>query len=130
MYQLTSSGSITRLADGAGIPPDAANTDYQAYLKWVADGNTPEPYVAPPVPVPTVVTMRQARLALLAIGKLSAVDAAIASIEPIEQRQAIQIEWEYAATVDRTSPWVAGIAPALGLSDADLDALFVFAAGQ
>lgn len=34
---------IQRIIDGAYIPRIEANTDYQAYLKWVADGNTPEP---------------------------------------------------------------------------------------
>jgi len=34
---------VKRLSNGAFIPFDPANTDYQEYLKWVEAGNTPEP---------------------------------------------------------------------------------------
>jgi len=34
---------IKRLSDNAFIPFDPANTDYQEYLKWLEDGNTPLP---------------------------------------------------------------------------------------
>lgn len=34
---------IKRISDGATIPFDPANTDYVAYLKWLEEGNVPEP---------------------------------------------------------------------------------------
>ena len=50
MYKLVKLNPITnkqdqvcRIADNAFIPFDPANTDYQAYLAWIEQGNTPEP---------------------------------------------------------------------------------------
>jgi hypothetical protein len=39
----TNAVCVIRTTDNATIPMDEANTDYQAYLKWVAEGNTPLP---------------------------------------------------------------------------------------
>jgi hypothetical protein len=49
MYQIVfkpfsnETACIKRIADNAFIPLDPANTDYAAYLAWLAEGNTPLP---------------------------------------------------------------------------------------
>lgn len=73
------------------------------------------------------VSMRQAKLALLAAGKLAAVEAAIEAMDEPE-RSAARIEWASAGTVERTHPTVALISAAAGLSEAELDELFAAAA--
>ena len=95
----------------------------------VADwaGPLPAPAVAP-VPVPQSVTMRQARLALLGAGLLDDVEAAINSL-PSPQKEAARIEWEYSQEVQRHNGFVSILAPSLGMTDAQTDALFIAAAG-
>jgi len=64
MYQLTSTtNSIIRLSDGAFIPADSSNTDYAAYLRWWAEGNTPLPVPAPPAPAPDYLAFWDALMA-------------------------------------------------------------------
>ena len=78
-----------------------------------------QPYTPPPPVIPTSLSMKQARLALLAAGYLDAVEAGVSAM-PRES----QIAWEFAATVDRGDPLTDTLASALGLNAAALDALF------
>ena len=70
-------------------------------------------------PVPQQVTMRQARLALLNAGLLDDVEVVIAAAG-----RAAQLEWEYAAVVDRSNPAVAAVQQQEALTDAQIDDLF------
>lgn len=125
MYQLMDPPTaVRRLADGALIPADPDNTDWQAYLLWLGGGHVPEPSPPVAVIVPASVTMRQARLALLSAGLYEQVEAVMAAL-PQPQRTAALIEWEYSNEVLRHNGFVSQIGPALGLSAEQLDALFV-----
>ena len=86
------------------------------------DGVFLEP-VSPPLSIPTIVSMRQARLALLQAGLLATVDAAIAA-----GTEADQITWEYATEVERNSPMVVNLSASLGLTEQQLNDLFTLAA--
>lgn len=123
MYKLTSSG-VQRLADGAFLGADNRNPAWLEYQAWLVEGNTPQP--ADPPPVPSVVDMAQARLALLQAGLYDAVQAAVAGL-PGAAGDAARIEWEFRATVRRDSPLVASLAGALGLTSQQLDDLFTLA---
>ena len=127
------------LAGGAGFP--LADILTPLHTQALADLATAQAAVAPlqaeiarltalvpaPVTATGIVTMRQARLALLQVGKYADVSTAIASM-PEPQKTAATIEWEYASTVERSSTFVASMATALGLTEAEMDSLFVLAA--
>lgn len=83
---------------------------------------------APAPSVPQSITMRQARLALLAAGLLSQIEAAIDDmVEP--DRSAARIEWEYAQEMRRDHALIANLAIVMGLSGQQIDDLFIAAAG-
>jgi hypothetical protein len=68
-YQLTATDCVLHVEAGMWIPPDPANTDYAAYLEWVAAGNTPDP--APePEPEPVLTTEQKLEAAGLTVAEL------------------------------------------------------------
>ena len=78
----------------------------------------------PTVPVPQTVTMRQARLELLNRGLLDSVNATLATLNNAQA----QIEWDYSNTVERDNELINALSSALGLSQDDVDDLFIKAA--
>ncbi len=78
-------------------------------------------------PVPQSVTMRQARLALLQAGKLQAVNNAIASMTG-PQGEAARIEWDYSNEVKRDQLLTISLAQSIGMTESEMDALFIEAA--
>lgn len=106
-------------ADAAELGTDL--TEHEALLAdWVASYVPPDPE---PIQVPQIVTIRQAKLALLQAGLLDDVDAAVAQAD-----RATQIEWEYATEVRRDWSTLLTLQAALGLSDQQVDDLFISAA--
>ena len=114
---------------------EAADERKDCIVRRAVDGGwelyfSGEDLPAPPVivesHVPGEVTMRQAQRALLDAGLLDAVDAAINAL-PDPPRRAAKIDWEKSSTVRRDSQFVRILAPALGLTAAQLDELFVAA---
>ena len=90
---------------------------------WRGDHWEIEDAKPPVAPVPEVVTMRQARLALLGAGLLTQVNTAVANM-PGAEGDAARIEWEYAQEVRRDSPLVAALSATFGWTGAQLDDLF------
>lgn len=114
MYKLSRNpNQIIRLSDGA-IIPNAKNGDWQMYESWLSN-NTP----APADPVPPIVRemdARRLRLALLQLGKLSAIKSAISNLD-----ETAAINWEYAIMIREDNPLVLTLASQLNL---DIDVIF------
>ena len=107
MYQQLTPTLIKRLADGAVIPADPANTDYAAYLAWLSEGNTPEPADAPLPPTPlqeisaieaaNPITHRMLRELTLSVAGIASAVTGKAPEENKAVRDILELEAEIAA---------------------------------
>ena len=88
------------------------------------EGASVEPYVAPPPPIPQVVTRFQARVALVQAGHFDTINTYIATLPQTDVKR---LAWEDAAEWERASPTLNFLANMLGLTDTDVDDLFILA---
>ena len=131
----TNEESWITLAFDDGTTSQVSNDDIRRqytdlYNKWLSEGNIPLPEFTDEELLqqiedakPKVVTMRQARLALLQSGLLQTVQDAIAN----STDEAMKIEWEYATEVKRDWDSLVTLTTALGITDLQLDDLFQLA---
>jgi hypothetical protein len=105
----------------ADLGPDAAQ--YEPLIQQcLAD------YVPPPPPVPVVprqITRAQGKAALIVRGLWAGVLAYVAAISDPTQKALAEVALNDTLTWDRSSPFLVAAAEGLGLSSAELDALFV-----
>jgi len=124
MYKIINETIVQRLTDGAFIHAIGDMQDSRDYQEWLAEGNTPEPYVPPPPPIPATVTRFQALAVLAAGGYLDTVRTYIATLG---EDNITRLAWENAADWERTSPTLNALATMLNLTSAEVDDLFVAA---
>ena len=131
----TNEESWITLAFDDGTTSQVSNDDIRRqytdlYNKWLSEGNIPLPEFTDEELLqqiedakPKVVTMRQARLALLQSGLLQTVQDAIAN----STDEAMKIEWEYATEVKRDWASLVTLTAVLGMTSLELDDLFQLA---
>lgn len=104
------------------VPTETAGPGW-TYDPVSGEFSPPPPPPPQPEPVPQSCTRRQGRLALLGVGKLDAVEAAIAAITDPTERMAAQIEYE-ADTWERDNAFLQAMWAQLGGTEQQLDDLF------
>jgi len=116
-YAILVDGVVTNI-----VKADAETAAANGWVEAVGEYAT----IPTPVIVPQSVSMAQARKALLSAGITAAmVETAITGITDAAERGMAEIDWEFATTVSRSSSLVAMLGAELGLTDSEIDTLFI-----
>lgn len=128
MYKISENQeNVIRISDGAIIPQDHNNVDYVGYLAWLDQGNEVEqPEVI--IVIPQTVTVAQGGLALIESGLMEEVQAVIETLreDPVTNA-ALLWAWDKATEWNRNSPSLTAVAQAAGMTEEQLDDLFILA---
>jgi hypothetical protein len=124
--------SATTLPDGARLVPAVFATIPEGHRvtseSWsIVDGVAVQSVETEAIPViiPDL-TPRQIRLVMLSLGLTDDdIETLINNIEDVQQRAAALIEWRYASAYKRHHPLIDALAPQLGLTNEQLDQLFI-----
>lgn len=118
------SGSVTRDTDGVEVAPAQSVTDpdYVAYIQWIEAGNESRTVDYPMPLVPQEVSMRQAQQALLQAGMLDTVEQVVSQAD-----RAVQIDWQKGQTVRRDWPALTVVKTLMGMTERQIDELFILA---
>jgi hypothetical protein len=120
----TFDGDVFSATDTGKSWPPLPGFDPATSETWPTDAQLINHLDAPAAPlVPAEVTPLQMRRALNTSGLRTVVESAVAAA-PQDARDA----WEFASVIRRDDPILAGMAAALGKTDAEIDALFILAA--
>lgn len=114
MYRLPRDGNyVIRIPDGAGIPPDSGNRDWQEYQAWISAGGVPLPADLRPA-AEIAVALRQA----LAAEYRRRIQV-IAAGYPLSERESWPVQTEEARALESdpaaATPWIDAAALARGL---------------
>ena len=123
------SGYPTHVPMFYGTCPDDSSTDVAGVLQVLVEEdytNMRAAEVRAMSKVPTSVSMAKARAVLIRGGHMAVITASLAAMEGIEGEVA-RSDWEFAQTVDRNDPLTQSLAAALGLTDLQVDELFIAA---
>lgn len=118
-------------SDGVHIPMDDNSLLYQDYLDFINSNGIVEEVEkfqneVEELIVPNAVSQMRLRKALILAGiSISSINDAIAAIADDTQRELIYTMWEYAVVFERSDATLNQMATALGISQNQLDQLFV-----